>query len=103
MLPSLPTVTLEDAIRLDAPTLKIRTDADVDYWKSSKGYQNYLLFLHRLSEAVVGHALPENPGGGTELSQVCIDSTPSSDPLTNDLSEYTSSFESPREAGWLDR
>ncbi|KAG1735346.1 uncharacterized protein EDB91DRAFT_1295584 [Suillus paluster] len=39
------------------PELKIRTDQDLEVWKSTKGYSDYLLFLHRLSEAVVGHML----------------------------------------------
>ncbi|KAG2341177.1 Phosphotyrosyl phosphatase activator [Suillus weaverae] len=40
------------------PELKIRTDQDVEVWKSTKGYADYLLFLHRLSDAVVDHMLP---------------------------------------------
>ncbi|KAG2147724.1 uncharacterized protein EDB93DRAFT_400561 [Suillus bovinus] len=40
------------------PELKIRTDQDVEIWKSTKGYADYLLFLLRLSEAVVDYTLP---------------------------------------------
>ncbi|KAL5525897.1 hypothetical protein ACEPAG_7235 [Sanghuangporus baumii] len=67
-LPPLPEAKAEDTKKLEVPTLKIRTDADVESWKSTKGYQNYLLFLHRLSEAVVGHALPEHTDGTAEMS-----------------------------------
>ncbi|OAX41909.1 Phosphotyrosyl phosphatase activator, partial [Rhizopogon vinicolor AM-OR11-026] len=40
------------------PELKIRSDQDVEVWKSTRGYADYLLFLHRLSESVVGYMLP---------------------------------------------
>ncbi|KAG2115014.1 hypothetical protein DEU56DRAFT_841546 [Suillus clintonianus] len=40
------------------PELKIRSDQDVEVWKSTKGYADYLLFLRRLSEAVVDYTLP---------------------------------------------
>ncbi|OCB84783.1 Phosphotyrosyl phosphatase activator [Sanghuangporus baumii] len=70
ILPPLPKVKAEDAKNLEAPTLKIRTDTDVESWKSTEGYQNYLLFLHRLSEAVVGHVLPERIDGTTEMSSL---------------------------------
>ncbi|KAG1736301.1 hypothetical protein EDB19DRAFT_1896072 [Suillus lakei] len=40
------------------PELKIRTDQDMEVWKSTKGYADYLLFLHRLNEAVVDYTLP---------------------------------------------
>ena len=42
----------------DAPVLRIKTDDDVQAWKQTRGYQDYGLFLRRLAEAVVGHALP---------------------------------------------
>ncbi|EJD06787.1 Phosphotyrosyl phosphatase activator [Fomitiporia mediterranea MF3/22] len=54
-----PEVRNDVAARLHAPSLRIRFDEDVDAWKSTKGYQNYLLFLHRLSESVVGYNMPE--------------------------------------------
>lgn len=40
------------------PTLKIRTDEDVEQWKLTQGYQDYGLFLRRISESVVGYFLP---------------------------------------------
>jgi hypothetical protein len=49
---------IELPILQDLPELKIRTDQDVEVWKSTKGYADYLLFLHRLSEAVVDCTLP---------------------------------------------
>ena len=43
---------------LEPPILGIRTDNDVLVWKQTTGYQNFMLFLRRLSEAVVDHYLP---------------------------------------------
>lgn len=40
------------------PTLLIRTDEDVLLWRMTQGYQDFGLFLRRLSESVVGHFLP---------------------------------------------
>jgi serine/threonine-protein phosphatase 2A activator len=51
------------------PELKIRSDQDVEVWKSTRGYEDYLLFLHRLSESVVGYMLP--PANIPKQSQVC--------------------------------
>lgn len=59
-LPPLPKVSIPNADRLEAPSLKIRTEEDVTTWKSTKGYQNYMLFLRRLSESVVGRSLPQS-------------------------------------------
>lgn len=54
----LPLRQIELPILQVPPELKIRTDRDVEVWKSTKGYADYLLFLHRLSEAVVDCTLP---------------------------------------------
>ncbi|KAH8118174.1 Phosphotyrosyl phosphatase activator [Phellopilus nigrolimitatus] len=59
-LPPLPKVSIPNTDRLEAPSLKIRTEEDVTTWKSTKGYQNYMLFLRRLSESVVGRSLPQS-------------------------------------------
>jgi len=40
------------------PTVKIRTDADVEAWKLTQGYSDYSLFLRWLNESVVGYSLP---------------------------------------------
>lgn len=54
------------------PELKIRTDKDVEVWKSTKGYADYLLFLHRLSEAVVDCTLPlvDHPKQSQEIDGI---------------------------------
>ncbi|KDQ58979.1 hypothetical protein JAAARDRAFT_33711 [Jaapia argillacea MUCL 33604] len=40
------------------PTLKIRTDYDVDAWKVTQGFKDFGIFLRRLNESVVGVFLP---------------------------------------------
>ncbi|KAF8311969.1 Phosphotyrosyl phosphatase activator [Clavulina sp. PMI_390] len=57
MLPSLPHVDLES---LPAPPSRIiRTEEDVERWHKSKGFNTYMLFLHRLNEAVSGRLLDD--------------------------------------------
>lgn len=60
---------VELPIRQALPELKIQSDQDVELWKSTRGYADYLLFLHRLSESVVGYILP--PTNLPKQSQVC--------------------------------
>ncbi|KAH9481901.1 Serine/threonine-protein phosphatase 2A activator 1 [Psilocybe cubensis] len=43
------------------PSLKIRTDDDVEYWKTTQSYLDYGIFLRRLNESVVGYTLPWEP------------------------------------------
>ncbi|OCH89595.1 Phosphotyrosyl phosphatase activator [Obba rivulosa] len=57
-LPPLRRVSISELDPDQLPVPKIRTDADVEYWKTTQGYQDYGLFLRRLSEAVVGRFLP---------------------------------------------
>ena len=52
-LPDLPQIVWDDKLQA-APLLRIRTDDDVLAWKSTKGYNDFLLFLYRLNEASVG-------------------------------------------------
>lgn len=58
----------------DPPTPKIRTDADVETWKHTNGYADYSLFLHWLSEAVVGCSLPRTNDNQSEVwrTRVCV-------------------------------
>ena len=59
-LPALGEITAQTAKDLELPAHKIRMEDDVGLWKSTRGYRNYLLFLHRLSDSVVGHFLPDD-------------------------------------------
>ncbi|EMD33371.1 hypothetical protein CERSUDRAFT_87249 [Gelatoporia subvermispora B] len=57
-LPLLRQVLVSELDPGQLPVPKIRTDADVEHWKMTQGYQDFGLFLRRLSEAVVGRFLP---------------------------------------------
>ncbi|KAI0750168.1 hypothetical protein C8Q80DRAFT_1166413 [Daedaleopsis nitida] len=59
-LPALRHVPVSSLNPADTPVLRIKTDDDVEAWKRTRGYQDYGLFLRRLSESVVGHTLPYN-------------------------------------------
>ena len=45
----------------EVPTPKIKTDHDLEQWKSMQSYRDYILFLRRLNESVVGTSLPWIP------------------------------------------
>ena len=67
-LPPLRAVDVASLRRDDRPVLRIKTDDDVDAWKRTRGYHDYGLFLRRLADAVVGHALPH---AAPEPDKVC--------------------------------
>lgn len=50
------------------PTQKIRTDEDLDLWRTTTGYRDFAVFLRRLSESVVGYTLPWSPPSQSEVS-----------------------------------
>ena len=70
-LPPLRAVDIQEVVKYDLPVTKIRTDEDVGYWKTTRGYQDFGLFLRRLNESVVGYNLPYaepvGDGGGRLL------------------------------------
>lgn len=67
-LPALRHIPIADVEHLDVlPTQKIRTDEDVELWRRTQGYQDYGLFLRRLSEAVVGYTLPWTSSSQSEV------------------------------------
>lgn len=68
-LPALPETHLSDLAHLEEPSLRIRTDEDVVSWKSTTGYKNYMLFLRRLTESVVGYELPAS---GQDQGNLCV-------------------------------
>jgi hypothetical protein len=62
MAESIPTITLADVSRIGSPPItRIKSDEDVELWKSKKSYQDYRIFLRRLNESVVGCTLPWDP------------------------------------------
>jgi len=62
MLPLLRDIPLSEVLSLpEPPTTKIKTDDDIEHWKSMQSYRDYILFLRRLNESVVGTSLPWIP------------------------------------------
>jgi hypothetical protein len=64
-------IPLQEILRLPLPTLRIRTDADVEVWKSTRGYRDYALFVRMLNESVVGVSLPWD-ADGKGYCEVCM-------------------------------
>lgn len=56
--PTLPRIAAVTLAEIQPPSLRIRTDEDVELWKLTSGYKAYELFLRRLNESVVGYELP---------------------------------------------
>ncbi|KAF9262490.1 Phosphotyrosyl phosphatase activator [Marasmius fiardii PR-910] len=57
-------LSLSDLEEFEVPSQKIRSDHDIQFWRSTRSYHDYAIFLRRLNESVVGHYLPwssENP------------------------------------------
>ncbi|KAI0077814.1 Phosphotyrosyl phosphatase activator [Panus rudis PR-1116 ss-1] len=72
-LPSLRHITIAEVAAMQSlPSRKIRTDEDVELWKTTRGYQDYGLFLRRLNESVVGHFLPYEPPTTTQATKALL-------------------------------
>lgn len=68
-LPELREIPLAEVSSFKSPpSLKIRTDDDVEYWKTTQPYLDYGIFLRRLNESVVGFALPWEPENQSPVS-----------------------------------
>ena len=50
------------------PAQKIRTDEDIEAWRTTTGYRDYAVFLRRLNECVVGCFLPWSSPCPTQVS-----------------------------------
>ena len=60
-LPPLREIPLSDVLNKAPPVPKIKTEEDVEFWKTTRSYNDLGLFLQRLNESVVGHYLPFTP------------------------------------------
>lgn len=59
MWPLLRDISLSEVSSLpELPETQIKTDDDLERWKSMQSYRDYILFLRRLNESVVGTSLP---------------------------------------------
>ena len=51
-------ISLSSVSSLPLPTLHIRTDTDVEAWKSTTGYRDFGVWVRLLNESVVGVEMP---------------------------------------------
>jgi len=66
--PQLRAISLDNISLLGAlPVARIKTDDDVERWKNKCCYHDYMIFLRRLNESVVGYYLPWNPEGHSQV------------------------------------
>ncbi len=86
--PPLRQIPLTELPHLPLPTLKIQTDDDVGFWKTTRSFNDYRIFLRRLNESVVGCFLPWEP---SRRSQVRSYGRPSY-PITNPGSQWKGSL-----------
>lgn len=70
LLPQLRKITVAELVQL--PQQKIHTDDDVVAWHKTRGYRDFWLFLLRLNEAVVNHAVPRADGSCSPTAAVLI-------------------------------
>lgn len=66
-LPPLREISLSDVLNGAPPILRIKTEEDVEFWKTTRSYSDLGLFLQRLNEAVVGYYLPFTPQSPSEV------------------------------------
>ncbi|PFH46458.1 hypothetical protein AMATHDRAFT_69816 [Amanita thiersii Skay4041] len=61
VIPELREIPLSTVAKLSSvPEPRIKSDDDIDTWKTTMSYRDYSVFLHRLNESVVGCYLPWN-------------------------------------------
>lgn len=70
LLPQLRKITVAELVQF--PQQKIHTDDDVVAWHKTRGYRDFWLFLLRLNEAVVNHAVPRADGSCSPTAAVLI-------------------------------
>ena len=69
-LPPLREIRLSDVLTRAPPTPKIKTEEDLEIWKTTRSYSDLGLFLQRLDEAVVGHYLPFTPQSPSQVNRL---------------------------------
>jgi len=67
-LPPLREIPLSDLLAKAPPIPKIKTEEDVEIWKTTRSYSDLGLFLQRLNQAVVGHYLPFTPQSPSQVN-----------------------------------
>ena len=74
VMPQLRRISLSQVSKLEPPTLKIKADDDVEYWKTTQSYIDYRIFLRRLNESVVGYSLPWEPNAHSQVRYLDFES-----------------------------
>ena len=69
-LPPLRELPLSDLLSKAPPIPKIKTEEDVEIWKTTRSYSDLGLFLQRLNQAVVGHYLPFTPQSPSQVNHL---------------------------------
>jgi serine/threonine-protein phosphatase 2A activator len=67
-LPPLRQIQISDVLASSPPILRVKTEQDVEFWKTTRSYSDLGLFLQRLNEAVVGCYLPFTPRFPSQVS-----------------------------------
>ncbi|RDB25696.1 Serine/threonine-protein phosphatase 2A activator 1 [Hypsizygus marmoreus] len=52
------------------PKPRIKTDYDIEVWRTTRSFQDYAIFLRRLNEAVVGQYLPWNSTPSQAITKI---------------------------------
>jgi len=68
-LPPLREISLSDILNKAPPIPKIKTEEDVELWKTTRSYSDLGLFLQKLNKAVVGHYLPFTPQHPSQVNR----------------------------------
>jgi len=66
-MPQLREISLTQVSNFEPPALKIKSDDDAEYWKTTQSYIDYRVFLRRLNESVVGYSLPWEPNAHSQV------------------------------------
>ena len=69
-LPPSREIPLSDLLSKAPPIPKIKTEEDVEIWKTTRSYSDLGLFLQRLNQAVVGHYLPFTPQSPSQVNDL---------------------------------
>ncbi|TRM62086.1 hypothetical protein BD626DRAFT_537814 [Schizophyllum amplum] len=74
-LPQLREVPISTVERLpELPSQKIKSDHDIETWRTTRSYYDFSLFIRRLCESVVGRTLPYEPQETSELTAQAVSS-----------------------------
>ena len=100
-LPPMREILLSDVLTKGPPVPKIKTEEDVELWKTTRSYSDLGLFLQRLNEAVVGHFLPFMPQSLSQVSR--LEFATLNVPTDPRFLACSCCYRSSRQIGYMDR